>query len=282
LQAVAQQFSLAHLTVLGCAPPEVVRLAADTGYEYVSLRPIGLRLPGEPNFSFAEHPQLFAETKRALQDSGVRLHDIELARIDEPSDLPRYEPELARGAELGARAVISSIWTNDRDDYVEQFAALCDLARGYGLSVALEPVCIASVRTLHEAVSILQAVNRDNARLLIDTLHFHAAGEPPADLGRVPASWFGFVHLCDAPGALPADHDALVEVVRNGRLYLGEGGIDLPGILGNIPAVVYSIELPNAARVAADGYAAHARRCLATAKAYLATQPNARRRVEQS
>ena len=44
---MAQQYSLAHLTVLGCAPPEMTYIAARAGYDYVSLRPIFMGLPGE-------------------------------------------------------------------------------------------------------------------------------------------------------------------------------------------------------------------------------------------
>jgi hypothetical protein len=35
-------FSLAHLTVLGLPPPEMVRVAARTGYRYVGLRLIAV------------------------------------------------------------------------------------------------------------------------------------------------------------------------------------------------------------------------------------------------
>ena len=32
------EFSLAHLTVLQCSPPEMVTIASETGYQFVSLR----------------------------------------------------------------------------------------------------------------------------------------------------------------------------------------------------------------------------------------------------
>ena len=58
---------------------------------------------------------------------------------------------------------------------------------------------------------------------------------------------------------------------RGGRLYVGEGGIDLAGMLKNIPdPPYYSIELPNAAEVAIRGKLEHARRCLETAKTFFA------------
>ena len=44
-----QEFSLAHLTVLGCPPPEMTYVAARAGYDYVSIRPhLTWGSPGEP------------------------------------------------------------------------------------------------------------------------------------------------------------------------------------------------------------------------------------------
>ena len=64
--------------------------------------------------------------------------------------------------------------------------------------------------------------------------------------------------------------DEMIHVMREARLYLGEGGIDVAGILRRIPRVPYSIELPHLGHVHETGYAEHAFRCLETAKAYLA------------
>jgi hypothetical protein len=43
-------FSLAHLTVLNLPPPEMVRVAARTGYHYIGLRMIAVTdtTPGYP------------------------------------------------------------------------------------------------------------------------------------------------------------------------------------------------------------------------------------------
>ena len=135
-----QEFSLAHLTVLGCAPPEMTYIAARAGYDYVSIRPIYMGLPGEPNYALAEKRELLRQTKAALNATGVRLHDIELARIFDGVDVKSYLPAMEVAAELGGRAVLSSIWGGERDYYIEKFAELCDLARPLGLTVDLEYV----------------------------------------------------------------------------------------------------------------------------------------------
>lgn len=269
------QFSLAHLTVLGLPPPEMIYVAARAGYDFVSLRPIYMGLPGEPNYALAEQPQLLARTKTALAATGLRVHDIELARIYEGVDPRRYLPALEVGAELGARAVLCSIWSGSVDEYTDKFGQLCDLARPLGLTVDLECVPIAAVARLAQAVQVLRSVARANAGLMIDTHHFHRARDRAEDLDALPRAWFHFAQLCDAPAEIPTDHDEMVRIMREERLYVGEGGIDVAAILRHVPTQVYAIELPNKRRVDELGYTEHAFRCLETLKAYLAQHADA-------
>ena len=119
-----QQYSLAHLTVLGCAPPEMIYIAARAGYDFVSVRSIFMGLPGEANYGLSDNPEMLRQTRRALASTGVKLHDIELARICDEVDPRRYLPALEIAAELGARAVLSSIWTPRREYAIEQFGLL--------------------------------------------------------------------------------------------------------------------------------------------------------------
>ncbi len=266
---MASQYSLAHLTVLGCPPPEMTYIAARAGYDFVSLRPIFMGLPGEPNYALADNPAMLKQTKRALAETGIKLYDIELARVYDHMHPTKYLPAMEVAAELGGRAVLSSIWTEERDYAIDMFGRLCDLAKPFGLTVDLEYVPIAGVRSLADAVQVLTAVKRDNAGLMVDTHHFQRAGDRVEALDALPREWFHFAHLCDAPAEIPADRDELTRIMREGRLYLGEGGIDVAGILKHLPEVVYSIELPNLAYVREIGYAEHACRCLETARAYV-------------
>ncbi len=265
---MAYQYSLAHLTVLGCPPPEMTYVAARAGYDFVSIRPIYMGLPGEPNYALAENPEMLRQTKRALADTGVKVHDIELARIYDDMHPTKYLPAMEVAAELGARAVLSSIWTPKREYAIEKFGEVCDLAKQFGMTVDLEYVPIASVNTLAGAVDVLRMVKRDNAGLMIDVHHFHRALDKPEDLAGLPSEWFHFAHLCDAQGEIPADRAEMTRILREERLYVGEGGIDVADILNRLPKMVYSIELPHLARAKEFGYAEHAFRCLESAKAY--------------
>lgn len=274
---MAYQYSLAHLTVLGCATPEMVYLAARAGYDYVSPRLIYMGLPGEPNYALAENPEMLRKTRRALADTGLKVHDIELARVHDDMYPSKYLPAMEVAAELGAKAVLSSIWTPRRDYAIEKFAQLCDLARPFGLTVDLEYVPIASVNTLAGAVEVLRSVNRPNAGLMVDTHHFHRARDRAEDLAALPREWFHFAHLCDACAEIPTDHDEMTRILREERLYIGEGGIDIASILRQLPEnLVLSIELPHLARAKEFGYAEHAARCIETAKKYIDEKMTAR------
>jgi len=266
---MSTKYSLAHLTVLGCAPPEMTYIAGRAGYDYISIRPILMGLPGEPDYALADNPLMLKQTRRALADTGVKLHDIELARIYDHMHPTKYLPAMEVAAELGGRAVLSSIWTDDRPYAIEKFGELCDLARPFGLTVDLEYVPIAGVRSLADACEVLRGVNRENAGLMVDTHHFQRAGDQVEALDALPREWFHFAHLCDAPAEIPTERAELVRIMREGRLYLGEGGIDVGSILSHMPEMVYSIELPNLEVVREKGYAEHAFRCLETARAYV-------------
>jgi sugar phosphate isomerase/epimerase len=273
---MATQYSLAHLTVLGCPPPEMAYIAARAGYDFISIRPILMGLPGEPDYALADNPTMLKQTKRALADTGVKLHDIELARIYDYMHPTKYLPAMEVAAELGGRAVLSSIWTEDREFAIEKFGEVCDLAKGFGLTVDLEYVPIAGVRSLAGAVEVLKAVKRDNAGLMVDTHHFQRAGDRVEALDALPREWFHFAHLCDAPAEIPTDRAEMTFIMREARLYLGEGGIDVASILNHMPEMVYSIELPNLAKVREMGYAEHAFRCLETTRAYVQAKVSGR------
>lgn len=265
---MSRKFSLAYLTIPGTAPVDQIRIAKEAGYDYVSLRTIPMYLANEPEFIMEKDPELFKATQQALKDYDIQLMDIELARVREDLDT-NFEAAFEKGAELGATQVLSSIWTKDHAFNVDRCGQICEKAARFGLTVNLEFVTFAGVTNLKEAVEILDEVKAPNLKIMVDTVHAHRSHVTPAELAAVPAERYGFIHLCDCPGPVPAlDDPEMIGVARGGRLYCGEGGADIAGMLKALPANVCSIELPNTKRTAELGAAGHAARCLETAKAY--------------
>mgnify|MGYP001815618442 CR=1 FL=1 len=264
-------FSLAHLTLLGCSAPELTYIAAGAGYDFVSLRLIPTGVAGECPCR-PQDKDMMRRTKAALDETGIKLLDIELARIVADKDPKTYEPAMELAAELGARHVISSAWTEDstdRDFIVERYAEICDLARPFGLTVDLEFPTFSRLTSLQEAADIILTADRENCGMLIDTLYFHFTRFSLDELKAMPPSWFHFMHICDSSKNIPATRQGMIEIARENRLYPGEGCIDFKPLLDCLPVMPFSIELPNAKRVKELGYEGHARRCLETAKEYL-------------
>ena len=125
-------FSLAYLTLPNTHPVDQIEIAAQCGYEGVGLRTISQHLPGEPDYALA-NGRMFQMVRAALERTGVRLMDIELARVADGVDVMSYEKEFALGAELGAKYAIASVWSADRDFSRVQFEKMCDLADKYGM-----------------------------------------------------------------------------------------------------------------------------------------------------
>ena len=270
---MAYQYSLAHLTVMGCSPPEMTRLAARTGYDFVGFRLIPMGVAGETPY----HPhdkEMIRETKAALDDTGVKLLDLELARILPDKSPKDYEPAMEVAAELGARCVISSAWTTDRSDrnyVIDRYAETCQLAEPFGLTVELEFPTFSRLTNLQEALDIVRAADCPNGGIMIDTLYIHFSQVDLDELDAVPREWFHMTHICDAPLEIPTTREGMIHVARDARLYVGEGCVDFAGIFERLPDVPHSIELPHLERVDEYGYEEHARRCLESAKQYVET-----------
>ncbi|UOF91144.1 sugar phosphate isomerase/epimerase [Fodinisporobacter ferrooxydans] len=270
---MARKFSLAHLTVLGCTPPEMTYIAARAGYDFVSFRPIGLGTINEPQYPLAEDKVMLRQTKAALAETGLKLLDIEMVRIYDGLDPKIYLPAMEVAAELGGRHVLTTASTNDRNFVIDCFSELCDMAKPFGLTMDLEFITWYDLATLQEALDIVRTANRENGGIIIDTLHFNRSHVRLEELDDVPWEWLHFAHVCDAPREIPTTKEGLIHTAREERLYLGEGGIDVAGILNRIPEIPYSLEIPHAKRTQELGYEEFARHCLQIAKDYLDTHP---------
>lgn len=262
---MSRKFSLAYLTMPGVEPVEQIKIAAQAGYDYVSLRTIPMGQEGEPQVHLEQSPELTERVRKTLKEWGIKLFDIELLRVRE--DLSDdYRPAFEKGAELGATQVLTSVWTKDRSFAIDRYGAFCEQAAQFGLTLNLEFPIVSELTSMEEAIAIQDAVGAPNLKILMDMIYVHKTGVTPEDIRNVDPGRFGVIHLCDWPADMAGRKD--VEIVRGGRAYCGEGVVDLAGILKALPDNVCSLELPNLSEIEVRGRAGHAARCLETAKAF--------------
>ena len=183
--------------------------------------------------------------RNRLADTGLSVYDIEFAVIDGDFKPESLTPILESAGELGARRLSLCGDDPDRSRLIANFAALCDLAAGFGMGVDLECMAWRKVASFADAVSVVQAAARPNGGVLVDALHLVRTGGVPADVLGTPASLIRSAQLCDAPAARPESEAAVIAEARSGRLPPGEGDLPLRELLWSLPnTVMLSVEVP--------------------------------------
>lgn len=254
---VKRPIGLAALTVLELPPAQQVAVAAQAGYTHVGLRLIPVAKQVLPPFDERE-------TERRLADTGVRVLDVEVFRLAPETRVLEYEPAIATAARLRASELLVHGADPDEARLAESFARLCDLAARYGLAANLEPMPWVDVSNVAKAKRILDGAARENSALLVDAIHFFREENRFEGLHGVRLN---YMQLCDAPAERPSDMQEIIRQARSDRLFPGEGGLDLRGLMHALPAdLPISVEVPYARPMSA---LERARRALAATTKFL-------------
>lgn len=240
---VAVNLSIAHLTLLDAGPIALVEAAAAGGFHTIGLR-IVPPMPTDKIAPVIGDEKLIREIEHKLDETGVRIMDIEAVWLMPETNVPQLESALALGARFGASHLLVVGNDPNPDRLRENFGALCDLAHRYNITVALEMMSYVELRSLSQAQALLRDVARANVSLLIDALHFFRSGAKPEDLASIDPSLFHYIHLCDATMSHPGV-DGLRAEGRGGRFYPGEGELPLASFMNALPASIpVAIEAP--------------------------------------
>jgi sugar phosphate isomerase/epimerase len=112
----------------------------------------------------------------------------------------------------------------------------------YGIRLGLEFVGPHHLRTrwanpfiwtLEETLDWIEAIGEGNVGLLFDAYHWYTNGLTVVDIEALRADQIVHVHINDAPDV------PLEEALDNGRIYPGEGVIDLVGFIGALNKIGY-------------------------------------------
>ena len=230
---------LAALTVLELPHEEQVSVAAQAGYSHVGLRLIPVA--GQPVI----HALDVSEVERRLGDTGVGVLDVEVFRLTPQTNVKEFEAAMATAQRLGATELLVHGADSNEARLIETFVRLCDLAARYGLSANLEPMPWVEVSNLAKAMRIVDGAARANCGVLVDAIHFFRAGDSPQALAKVPRKFLRYMQLCDARAERPSDLQEIIRQARSDRLFPGQGGLDLKGLLRALPSEIpISLEIP--------------------------------------
>ena len=199
---------------------ECLRSALEAGYDGT-----GLRVQASPHLPF--HPvvgdaPLVREIKSLLAE--LPLLDLYSFYLRPGTEVGSFMPALELGADLGAKYALVQGDDPDAARLQENFGRFCDAAAPLGLAAALEFVPRRAISTLRQALDLLQAVQRPNAFVLVDSLHFARAGHDPVELSKLELP---YAQLSDGVKA------------TGERRIPGEGELDLHSFMDAL-----SVEIP--------------------------------------
>lgn len=237
---------LCHLTLPHLLPPAFISVAAQTGYQGVSLRLIPASPPEERQLPMFGTSALLAETLERMAATGVYVNDIEVLKLTAEVDLAELERVLETSARLRARNLIVIVPDEEESRVADNLGAVAELCAAYGVRACLECMVYMGVKTMGQASRIIDRTGRTDIGVVIDPLHLDRAGDRPSDVARLDPGRIASFQLCDAgPRPDPLEAAALIAESRGGRLVPGEGMLPLRELMAVLPAgVPAELEVP--------------------------------------
>lgn len=267
---MSRPYSLAYLTSCHCTVPEALRVAAETGYQYVGMRLLP-NAPGQPQQQLIGQPEVLREAVAVQRDTGIGVFDLEIIRIGQGFDPQTYVPLLEAGAALKAKAVLVAGDDTDEARLTDGYARLCELMAPYGMTADLEFMPWTAVPDVKTALRVINNAGKPaNAGILVDALHFGRSNTTLDDVRAIPRELLHYAQICDAQAGTHFSTEQMIHTARCERLLPGEGNIDVKGLFNALPAdLPVSVEVVHFERMAQMTASEWARHCLGVSQAFL-------------
>ncbi len=194
---MSRLYSLSYMT-LETSPPKMIEFAAEAGYNLAGIRMMP-SLPGGQAFPLMSDPAMLRETLMRIDDTGVKVLDVEIARIDGVSGVELWLPMLEASAKVGARTIVVAGDDPDEARMTETYGLLCDAAAPFGLTINLEFTPWTTLNNAATASRIVTEAARPNGEMLIDLIHVARSKTTLADIRAIDPARMSYFQICDAP-----------------------------------------------------------------------------------
>lgn len=255
-------YGLAPLSLLGTEPAELIRLAAQVGFDFVGLRILPVT-SAEADLNLLPNSTRLAEVLTVLGDHEMPVMDIEFLALDGTLDRNAWLPVLESGARLGAASVTAAGCDHDSTRLTDTVLELAQDCREHDLRLNLEPISYQPMNSIPAAAAL---AGQADCWWLPDTLHLNRFGGTAGQLAQ-HSDRVGMLQLCDGPVQRPATREDLVEESRGKRGVPGHGEFDLVSLIQAVPLEIpLSAEVPDPRRRAEIGDRAWAQELLDSLK----------------
>ena len=184
-----------------------IKVVAAAGYDV-------LEVPTPMLDEFLAQGYTAADLRAQLERASLRIHSIDsIEDIDMPAGLERRglleycqhmcSVAVAIGCPniqmVSGIAFAEATWPKVRKETARGLRELADIAAAHGLSVVYEPLAWLPVRSLEQALEVIDAAGRPNVGVLLDTFHVYAGGGELETIRSLNPRMMPTVHLADAP-----------------------------------------------------------------------------------
>ncbi|SDH76357.1 2-keto-myo-inositol isomerase [Alteribacillus persepolensis] len=215
-----------------------LELCEKHGYDYIEIRTMDKLPEYLDNHSIDDLADFFQSSHVKPLAMNALVFFNNRSKEAHQTNMEEFKDMLEKAEKIGAAYIVAvplvtetKILKEDiKHSAVEVLTELSDLAKPYGVKVALEfvghPQC--TINTFAQANDIVETVGRDNVGLVLDCFHFHAMGSNMEDLKKAEADNIFILHIDDTedfPIGFLTDED---------RVWPGHGVIDLEGIISTV------------------------------------------------
>lgn len=214
------------------APLDVIGAAAACGFGAAGLRISG-RHPGDPWPPVDGDAFAFRKIREAAAAKRVRVSSVSGYYLTPQTRIEHLLANVRAARECGAPLIAQGCFDADPARVRRLMREYAKAADEAGLKIALEFMPMSDLKTLEQASDVI-ASSGANVGILIDALHLARSGAGAAEVAALAPPSILLTQLCDAPAQL-APGSTLFDEAMSGRMYLGDGGLDLAGLVNALP-----------------------------------------------
>jgi len=231
------------------APLDTIDAAALADYGAAGPRISG-RYPGDAWPSVDGDASAFRKIREAAAEKNVRISSISGYYLSPQVRASHLQANVAAARAVGAPMILQGCFDADHARVASLLRDYAAAASDAGIRIALEFMPMSELKTIEQTLALIEASGAANVGLLIDTLHLARSGATAADVAALDPAAIYLTQLCDAPAQLAAG-STLFDEAMSGRMYLGDGGLDLAAVVNALsPDAEIELETPVVAHAA--------------------------------
>lgn len=234
---------------------DVIAPDAANGFGACGVR-VGGRTPGDAWPSVRGDPNAFRKIHASALERDVRISSISGYYITPQTTREHLMANVDAARALGAPLIAQGCFDGEAARVDGLLSDYAKAAADEGLRIALEFMPMSELNNLAQAQEAITRSGASNVGFLIDSLHLARSGDAAGEVAALDTASIYLTQLCDGPASLAAG-SRLFDEAMTGRMDLGDGGLDLAGLVRALaPGAEIELETP----VVADAALAPAQR----------------------